>query len=227
MPRKSVDLTGRVCGQLTIVRRSRKNNARAWLCKCTCGEKTTVPTNSLTSGNTKSCGCLRKTRGREVSTTHGHSTGGTGSGSPEYITWMSMRERCHNSKQKNYVNYGGRGITVCERWDRFESFLADMGPCSPGMSIDRIDNSGNYEPSNCRWADRKTQCRNRRSNRLLTIGDTTASIAEWSEKVGIKPGTLSYRICHGWTPEEAIRTPLQKNLSFNDRSNADPEIANL
>jgi len=223
---KLIDLTGKTFGRLTVVERSfsPRRSRTIWICRCTCGQESDVISKHLVSGHTRSCGCLCKERTREANTIHGNAGIRM---TPEYRSWRGLKERCQQVGNPAYNAYGGRGVTVCERWDNFESFLADMGPCPSGMSIDRIDNNGNYSPSNCRWADRKTQCRNRRSNRLLTIGDTTASIAEWSEKIGIKPGTLSYRICHGWTPEEAIRTPLQKNLSFNDRSNADPEIANL
>ena len=129
--------------------------------------------------------------------------------SPEYMAWAQMKLRCLNPKSPKYPRYGGRGISVCSAWLEFDAFIADMGARpSPDHSIDRIDNDGDYEPSNCRWATRTQQQRNREANRRLTHDGETATLAEWAERLGISTATLYSRVGRlGWSVEKALTTP--------------------
>lgn len=161
---KRIDISGHKFGRLTVIKFSHVGKRREliWLCRCDCGESRFVVISHLISGHSKSCGCLSREkardRGKKLLTKHGmHKT-------VEYQCWISMRARCINKKNCNFKNYGARGISVSKRWmESFEAFYADMGDKpSPKHSIDRINNDGNYEPSNCRWADKKTQSNNQR-----------------------------------------------------------------
>lgn len=125
-----------------------------------------------------------------------------------YLSWQLMKRRCLNPNDVAYERYGARGITVCDRWlHSFESFLADMGERPDGKQLDRIDNQGNYEPSNCRWVTKRDNARNRSSNVLLTVGGVTRTATEWGELTGLGE-TVARRIKRGWDPERAVTTPL-------------------
>lgn len=125
-----------------------------------------------------------------------------------YLSWKSMRRRCENPKDSAYHDYGGRGIKVCERWATFEHFLADMGECPNNLEIERINNNGNYKPGNCKWATRKEQANNKRSNTLLVYNGKSQTIAQWADELGIIYETLCSRIYRSkWSIEKALTTP--------------------
>ena len=139
-------------------------------------------------------------------TRHGHAR--DGATSPTYKTWEGIIQRCTNTNQPNYPDYGGRGVGVCERWRDFANFLADMGARPAGKEIERIDNDAGYHPDNCRWASRADQNRNRRNNRMVEYGGETLCLADWSARTGIRFGALRYRLESGWTAERAFTTPI-------------------
>lgn len=159
---------------------------------------------NLLNGNTSSCGCLRKELTRERSITHGHRRGRLST--PEYMAWIGAKGRCDNESSDPYSRYGRRGINMCERWrGSYEAFLEDMGARpSPEHSIDRINVDGDYEPGNCRWANRIEQMRN--TSRLIAIEfeGVTRPIAEWAEITGIKYSTIRSRVKKGWPAEKVL-----------------------
>ncbi len=196
----AIDITGQVFGRWTVLKRGENQNGAAmWLCKCECGSISTIQGGNLRSGHSKSCGCLQ----RELRTTHGMVD------SREYYSWKSMKSRCLNPNDIGYKNYGGRGIIVCDRWLRFENFYEDMGERPEETSIDRIDNSCNYEPGNCRWATDKQQANNRRSCRILEYLGMKWTVAQWSAIAVMKNETFQSRINRGWDIQKSLLTPVQ------------------
>jgi len=160
------NLTGHRFNYFTITADyERRTGGVFWRAICDCGNERWIVANRLITGRRKSCGCMRSALCAERATKHGR--GKAGSRSRAYRAWDAMKYRCHTPSSKSYARYGGRGITVCDRWrNSFEAFLDDMGEPPEGATLDRIDNSRGYNPDNCRWADAKEQARNRRSNRL-------------------------------------------------------------
>ncbi len=197
-PSNFVEMAGRTYGHLTVVKRDGANKLQQarWLCTCVCGKSVTALGAKLRNGSTTSCGCMKGKANR----THGQR------GTPTHNTWCAMKQRCNYAQSKQYPAYGGRGITVCARWnDSFENFLADMGERPKGMTIDRIDSDGNYEPKNCRWATDPDQQRNRRSTILVERNGVTKCVKDWCDELGLKPDAVYGRIRRGATPSEALR----------------------
>jgi hypothetical protein len=152
------DLTGSVFGRLTVIGRSTPIGIKPikWECECTCGERKTIMGTHLKSGHTKSCGCLSLEIAQERMTTHGKRK------SVLYYRWRGLINRCNNPKDDSYKWYGGRGITICDRWLKFENFLADMGEPPEGKWIERVDNNKGYSPDNCEWVSPSENCKNRK-----------------------------------------------------------------
>ena len=206
---RAVDITGQTFHYLTAIKPvGSSKSGVVWECRCKCGKTTKTTAKNLRSGNTKSCGCLNSERviaRNKAGATHGMT------GTPTFISWDSMIQRCTNPEHKSFDNYGGAGITVCPAWlNDFSSFLKDMGERPAGKTLDRIDAKGNYEPDNCRWASSQEQANNRRNNITLTVGGITDTLANWSRKTGIGQKTIMYRIKNGWSDEQALSTTPSK-----------------
>lgn len=206
-----VNLTRQRFGRLTVLKRNGISSGGDvfWACICDCSREITVVGTSLRGNRTQSCGCLAKEKTTKRSTKHGHKMGGQTS--QVYQSWVNMTQRCTNPNNNTYQHYGGRGITICQRWKNFPNFLEDMGePPTKDHSIDRIDNNGHYYPYNCRWATKQEQARNRRNNHLATHDGKTQCLSSWSEKVNINIQTLLDRIRRGWSTTKTLMTPIRK-----------------
>ena len=199
-----VDISGERFGRWVALRRGVPS--RKWLCRCDCGTEKLVAGPSLRAGGSLSCGCLVM----DINTRHGHNRkpGGVRDKSSAYSRWSAMQQRCANPKHKQYADYGGRGISVCDRWRDFALFLADMGEPPEGMTLDRIDNALGYEPANCRWATRTEQQMNRRNNRVIECRGRVLPLTAWAREAGIKPESLRHRLRAGWPVERAIFQPV-------------------
>ncbi len=146
---------------------------------------------------------------------HGHAANDTCT--KIYRLWCHMRERCYSTACKDYQRYGGRGIVVCERWHTFDNFLIDMGECPSGLTLERIDNNGNYEPKNCRWATVRQQANNRRNNRFITIDGDTKRMHEWLQIYGVSYTGMRHRLSVGLSLEEAITKPTQQGIKHQPK----------
>ena len=216
------DITGQSFGFLTVIELIKINGFFHCVCECRCGKRKTILKGNITrkKNPTRSCGCVKKwddTRTKSEyfsgknnpNYKHGHgSRFGRNFGTKAHRAWRHMKGRCLNPKNSAYYRYGGRGIKVCDRWMEFENFLEDMGEPEEFQSIDRIDNDGDYEPLNCRWADHKTQTRNAKSNVMNFYFGELLCASEAAEKFGIDHRTLRSRLNSGENPEDAVLRPI-------------------
>ena len=201
------DLTGQRFGRLVAVERVGSRNTFAlWKCKCDCGNEAEVVSTYLINGDTKSCGCLKAQNIKIANTKHGMRK------TRIYHIWKNMRQRCINKNNQAYLDYGGRGISVCEEWKEFVPFYnwAMGSGYKDCLTIDRIDNGKGYSPENCRWATMKEQSNNRRDNVFYEYAGQTKTISQWSDVCGISIGCLRDRIRHGWVIDRILGTP--KNM---------------
>jgi hypothetical protein len=199
-----IDLVGQRYGALLVQNYAGSDGRNAvWNCLCDCGATKTVRAARLRCGEATSCGCVSRLKAREQSTRHGEIVGGRRS--REYLAWQSMRSRCRRPTDKRFAEYGGRGIKICDRWEVFENFLADMGrKPSPRHSLDRYpDNNGNYEPGNCRWATPEEQNRNRRNTIIVECGYERIPLVEACARLKVDYFAVHSRMRKGATFAEA------------------------
>lgn len=210
------DLTGRRFGRLLVIEISHMHTKPCgqkmpmWTCACDCGKEKVVPAGGLLNSGTQSCGCLWKEKFHH--TIHGcsKSTGWT----PEYRCYASMLQRCLNKKSKNYPGWGGRGIKICSRWLKgengkhgFECFFEDMGERPKRHTLHRVENDGDYEPTNCVWATSKVQGNKKRNNRVIEALGRKRNLQEWADDLGVVGDTIDQRLKRGWSVEEAVSEP--------------------
>lgn len=205
-----MSITGQRFGRwLVIGNPVRRNGNWVSLCRCNCGTERPVRNRCLILGETQSCGCRIPSLNVERYTVHGHAS--TVNPSKTYRTWMGMIQRCTNPEANGFENYGGRGITVCDRWRRsFENFLEDMGEKPAGLTLGRIDNDAGYSQANCRWETWTQQQRNRRSNRIMTVRGVTDCVTNLCEHFKVPYKRTVLRLFYGWSVERAFFAPSQR-----------------
>lgn len=206
---KRYNLIGQRFGRLVVVSREESDNGKykVWRCKCDCGNETKVKTYVLTSGRTRSCGCLRNEMIGDRGRTHGMTE------TRIYRIWGHMKNRCYNQNDEKYELYGGRGIVVCDEWlHNFQAFYdwAIKNGYAEDLTIDRLDNNKGYSPNNCRWATNWEQSNNKRTSRILTLNGESHTVAEWGKITRINSRTIENRILNGWSDEKALTTPVKK-----------------
>lgn len=209
MPKTS-NLTSQRFGRLVAITATEKrvNSNVIWHCVCDCGKAAFSQATHLLSGRRVSCGCAKiaGTQIRKKQPRHGHCI--ESKSTPTYRTWSGMQSRCFNKNVPGYKHYGGRGIIVCKRWQTFENFLHDMGEKPAGLSIDRIDVNGNYEPANCRWATNKEQSQNKRNTRLVLNNGVFVMASDISKSLGGERHLVGERLAAGWNHKDATTKPL-------------------
>lgn len=200
-------LIGIRLGRFTVLSTYRENGRNFCLCLCDCGTKKTVRKDHLLSGKTVSCGCYQKEITAERSNKHGMRN------TRLYLCWRNMKSRCYNPNSTEFYLYGGRGVVVCEEWHSFETFYkwAMANGYRDDLTIDRIDNDGNYEPGNCRWSTPQEQALNRSTKVMITYNGVTKHISEWDKDIGAtKSGRVRARLNAGWDIEKAVTTPVKR-----------------
>lgn len=215
MPPRKHEAQGQRFGRwIALSEAPARGKSRLWNCLCDCGTKKEVWMESLISGKSTSCGCFQQEQVIRTHTRHAMSK------SPEFRAWAKMLDRCHNPRNESYRHYGGRGISVCSEWaESFDAFFESMGtrPTSK-HSIERRDNNGNYEPSNCFWATRLEQARNTSRTRMIEAFGERKLLSEWSYFTGLPETTIRSRLRRGWNAERALTTArgAQQGVKFHD-----------
>ena len=209
------DITGEKYHKLTAIKRVENINGRVtWEFRCDCGNTIYLNKDRVLAGNDHSCGCQKRKQCGSLNYIHGKTD------TPLYEIWKSMKQRCCNQNVSNYHNYGGRGIKVCDEWMRdFKAFYdwAITNGWKKGLSIDRINNDGDYSPSNCKWSTRTEQLNNTRQNKLLSYKGKIQTISQWAREIGMKEETLRTRLNLGWDVEKALTTPIRKHKEYSPR----------
>ena len=211
------DLSGKKFGKLTVIKldhREIRNDGKRnryfnhWLCQCECGNECIIIGNYLKKGSTISCGCYRKELSKNKLYKHGLSN------TRLHKIWSGIKQRCYAKYSKDYKNYGQRNIIMCDEWKndfkKFYDWAIDNG-YKDNLTIDRIDNDGNYEPNNCRWATLEEQANNMRNNHLLTFNNKTQTMSQWAKEYNMSKYLLQHRIASNWSVERALTTPIQKH----------------
>ncbi len=183
------------------------NRHRVYRWRCACGQ--VFERITLNMRETTSCGCKTRELRSQARTSHGMSLR-TSPGFPTFTAWQSMLWRCNNPSRRDYPDYGGRGIKVCDRWKSFENFLADMGMKPDGLTLDRIDVNGDYTPENCRWATPKEQANNKRNNVVIECDGEALTLSQWAERLGVDDSAIKYRLRLGWSVRDAVTRPPRK-----------------
>ena len=205
------DLTGYRFDRLVGCSQELGEGRSRWLCKCDCGASIVALRSNLVTGVTRSCGCIRREQLAERNRTHGL----TRLHPRTYRSWKDMRARCRNPNDSDFANYGGRGISVYDRWDDFAAFIADLCVRPAGLTLDRIDPDGNYEPGNCRWATATEQATNQRRIRLIEHNGEAKTLNQWSRDFGVGRATAAYRLAQG--------RPFEEVFSVDDFRSAVPK----
>lgn len=210
------DLIGHRFGKLVVTERvgRNKHNNVLWKCKCDCGGETITTSHCLLCGDTKSCGCIRNKyfteKKYDLLDIQEKFENTIPSDTPIYRSWSAMRSRCRTENNPAYKNYGGRGITVCDEWLGENGFInfynwSIQNGYADGLTIDRIDNNGDYTPNNCRWITREEQQKNKRNNTIITCDGKSMIISDWARELGVNRSMISWRKRNGWTDEECIK----------------------
>lgn len=212
---KPVNMLGKKFGRLTVIERveNNKTGRAVWKCECQCGSFIAVSSDNLQKSGPvveKSCGCALMEFTSNIRKSHEKS------GTPEHKVWIGMKSRCYNKRSRDFYKYGGRGIRVCERWENnFSAFLQDMGSRPNGksreFSIERINNSGDYEPGNCRWATLIEQANNKRSTVFIEYLGKRQPLAQWAREIGASHQALAHRYYRGWSHDKILTIPVRKS----------------
>lgn len=216
------DIVGQKFGRLLVITRGKNSTdgKTQFVCKCDCGNTTLVRGKLLRNGRTQSCGCFRYEQLKKSITKHG------GCYTRTYSTWSSMKDRCTNPNCEQFNDYGGRGITFCDRWLKFENFLADMGHKPKRHTLERIDVDKGYEPTNCCWATMRQQANNKRNTVRITHNGLTQTISAWAEQLGIPRTTINLRYHKGLPPEQVLAPKREiEKVMFKGRRMTWPEVA--